>query len=93
MRKTIVAACAATALLAMPVFSANADLLQPLVAGPGDAPTPTPVREGCGFGGHRGFLGGCRANRGPRGAVFAYRHDRPGYFYRHRHPGYFYRHY
>lgn len=27
------------------------------------------VREGCGFGAHRGAFGGCRLNRGPRGAI------------------------
>ena len=27
------------------------------------------VRGGCGFGAHRGAYGGCRLNRGPRGAV------------------------
>ena len=34
----------------------------------GDA-TITLVRGGCGFGEHRGPLGGCRLNRGPRGAI------------------------
>jgi hypothetical protein len=29
----------------------------------------TLVRGGCGFGEHRGPLGGCRLNRGPRGAI------------------------
>ncbi len=27
------------------------------------------VRGGCGFGAHRGPYGGCRLNRGPRGAI------------------------
>ena len=27
------------------------------------------VRGGCGFGEHRGRFGGCRLNRGPRGAI------------------------
>ncbi len=27
------------------------------------------VRGGCGFGAHRGPFGGCRLNRGPRGAI------------------------
>ncbi|MCJ2026162.1 GCG_CRPN prefix-to-repeats domain-containing protein [Methylobacterium sp. J-067] len=27
------------------------------------------VRGGCGFGEHRGPMGGCRLNRGPRGAI------------------------
>ena len=53
-----------------------------------DTPQVTLVRAGCGFGGHRGVYGGCRANRGPRGAVFAYRHYRRPY-----RRGYFYRHY
>lgn len=34
----------------------------------GDA-SITLVRGGCGFGEHRGPLGGCRLNRGPRGAI------------------------
>ncbi|WP_412758563.1 GCG_CRPN prefix-to-repeats domain-containing protein [Methylobacterium radiotolerans] len=29
----------------------------------------TLVRGGCGFGEHRGPAGGCRLNRGPRGAI------------------------
>lgn len=29
----------------------------------------TLVRGGCGFGEHRGRFGGCRLNRGPRGAI------------------------
>lgn len=29
----------------------------------------TLVRGGCGFGEHRGPFGGCRLNRGPRGAI------------------------
>ncbi|GJE40425.1 GCG_CRPN prefix-to-repeats domain-containing protein [Methylobacterium persicinum] len=29
----------------------------------------TLVRGGCGFGEHRGPYGGCRLNRGPRGAI------------------------
>ena len=31
--------------------------------------TITLVRGGCGFGEHRGPFGGCRLNRGPRGAI------------------------
>lgn len=27
------------------------------------------VRGGCGFGAHRGYRGGCRLNRGPRGFI------------------------
>lgn len=41
------------------------------VASPGlgiDAPI-VQVRGGCGFGAHRGGFGGCRLNRGPRGAI------------------------
>lgn len=34
----------------------------------GDA-SITLVRGGCGFGEHRGAYGGCRLNRGPRGAI------------------------
>ena len=34
----------------------------------GDA-SITLVRGGCGFGEHRGRFGGCRLNRGPRGAI------------------------
>ncbi|TXN21140.1 hypothetical protein [Methylobacterium sp. WL9] len=33
-----------------------------------DAPV-VQVRAGCGFGAHRGPFGGCRLNRGPRGAI------------------------
>lgn len=74
MRKTIFAALASTGLLLGTGATADAGLLTPLVAGPGDALRVTLVRQGCGFGGHRGFYGGCRANFGPRGRVFAYRH-------------------
>ncbi|GJD42280.1 hypothetical protein AFCDBAGC_0115 [Methylobacterium cerastii] len=41
------------------------------MANPGlglDAPI-VQVRGGCGFGAHRGGFGGCRLNRGPRGAI------------------------
>ncbi|MCJ2046034.1 hypothetical protein MKK58_16080 [Methylobacterium sp. J-078] len=33
-----------------------------------DAPI-VQIRGGCGFGAHRGPFGGCRLNRGPRGAI------------------------
>lgn len=36
--------------------------------GPSDSPI-VQVRGGCGFGAHRGPFGGCRLNRGPRGAL------------------------
>lgn len=89
MRTTIFAAIASAGLLLGSGVAADAGLLTPLVAGPDDAPQLTLVRQGCGFGGHRGFLGGCRANVGPRGRVFAYRHG-----YRRPYAGnYFYRHY
>jgi len=41
------------------------------MASPGlgiDAPI-VQIRGGCGFGAHRGLFGGCRLNRGPRGAI------------------------
>ncbi|MCJ2073402.1 hypothetical protein MKK75_32240 [Methylobacterium sp. J-030] len=34
-----------------------------------DGAPMTLVRGGCGFGEHRGPAGGCRLNRGPRGAI------------------------
>ena len=34
-----------------------------------DQASITLVRGGCGFGEHRGPYGGCRLNRGPRGAI------------------------
>lgn len=88
MRTFLFATLAAGGLLIGSAAAADAGLLQPLVAGPDDVPQATLVRQGCGFGGHRGFYGGCRANFGPRGRVFAYRHGygrpfRRGYFYRH----------
>jgi hypothetical protein len=46
--------------------SAQAMPMAPLTGG--DA-TVTLVRGGCGFGEHRGPYGGCRLNRGPRGAM------------------------
>lgn len=46
--------------------AAHALPLAPLSAG--DAAI-TLVRGGCGFGEHRGPYGGCRLNRGPRGAI------------------------
>lgn len=86
MRKTIFAVLASTGLLLGAGASAEAGLLQPLVAGPDDTAQLTLVRQGCGFGGHRGFYGGCRANFGPRGRVFAHRHYGYG---RRFHRGYF----
>ena len=83
MHKTIFAAVASTGLLLGAGASADAGLLTPLVAGSSDTGQVTLVRAGCGFGGHRGPYGGCRANRGPRGAVFADRHRHRDYFYRH----------
>lgn len=92
--RTVLAAAASLGFLLGASASADAGLLMSLVAGPGDAPQITLVRQGCGFGGHRGFLGGCRANFGPRGHVFARRHYYGGYGYgRPFHRGYFYRHY
>ena len=42
----------------------------PMAAAPLAAAPPTVlVLGGCGFGEHRGFLGGCRLNRGPRGVI------------------------
>lgn len=46
--------------------AAQALPVAPLSAG--DA-SITLVRGGCGFGEHRGPYGGCRLNRGPRGAI------------------------
>lgn len=46
--------------------TAQALPVAPLSAG--DA-SITLVRGGCGFGEHRGPYGGCRLNRGPRGAI------------------------
>lgn len=51
---------AAGAVQAMPI--AAAPLVTPA------APTVL-VLGGCGFGEHRGFFGGCRLNRGPRGFI------------------------
>ena len=94
MRTTLFAVLASTGLLFGAGASAQATLLTPLVAGPNDAPQLTLVRQGCGFGGYRGFYGGCRANFGPRGRVFLRRHYGYGYGYgRPFRRGYFYRHY
>ena len=76
MRKTLFAVLASTGLMIGAGASANAGLLQPLVAGAADAPQLTLASGGCGFGAHRGYYGGCRANR-----FFRYRRYRHGYFH------------
>ena len=45
---------------------------QALPMAPSPAGIDAPIvlaRAGCGFGAHRGPFGGCRLNRGPRGAI------------------------
>ena len=54
------------------VFAGGAAQAAPMVPAPltgGNDATVTLVRGGCGFGEHRGPFGGCRLNRGPRGAI------------------------
>ncbi|WP_237481428.1 GCG_CRPN prefix-to-repeats domain-containing protein [Lichenibacterium dinghuense] len=41
----------------------------PIAAMPAAAASTVLVRGGCGYGEHRGFYGGCRLNRGPRGFI------------------------
>ncbi|MCJ2082671.1 GCG_CRPN prefix-to-repeats domain-containing protein [Methylobacterium sp. J-090] len=60
----LIAGAAATLLVAgatqaLPMTAAGIGLDAPVVQ----------VRGGCGFGAHRGVFGGCRLNRGPRGAI------------------------
>jgi hypothetical protein len=65
MKLTGLILAAATSLLIV----GQAQALPMASPGPGiDAPI-VQVRGGCGFGAHRGSFGGCRLNRGPRGAI------------------------
>lgn len=57
---------AAAAVTLCVVGSANAMPIAPAVVGASPA---IQVRGGCGYGEHRGFYGGCRLNRGPRGFI------------------------
>lgn len=52
------------------LLTAGAANALPLAAAPatGDAPVVL-AAQGCGFGAHRGALGGCRLNPGPRGRM------------------------
>jgi hypothetical protein len=58
---TGVALFCATGAQALPV--------SPLSAISADSAPVVQVRGGCGFGEHRGPMGGCRLNRGPRGDI------------------------
>ena len=65
--KTVLAALALMGVLA----GSQAQAL-PLPSAPAastESAAITLVRAGCGFGAHRGPFGGCRLNRGPRGAI------------------------
>ena len=63
---TLFAAGEAQALPVVPVAGTQAD-----------TGAVTLVRQGCGFGAHRGYHGGCRLNRGPRGAIRGLLRGRP----------------
>jgi len=62
MTTTIIAA-------SMAFFVGGAAQAMPVAPLAGGDASVTLVRGGCGFGEHRGPGGGCRLNRGPRGAV------------------------
>ncbi len=64
MKSTSLIVAAAAALFA--TGSAQALPVTPLSSGESAI---VQVRGGCGFGAHRGPFGGCRLNRGPRGAI------------------------